>query len=85
MNRFADASRVSGADFFAQVFGITPEQRQAERQREVERCIAAINRGDTYGWPPVMVAACRQIMAEREGILQLEARQLPDGSWSVAA
>lgn len=60
-----DASKVSGRDFLDAITGNSPEKRAEHRQREIERCIRAIQRGDTYGWPPVMVAECRHIMAMR--------------------
>lgn len=59
----ADASKVSGAEFFDAVFGVTPEMREEKARLMREQCIAATERGDTYGWPPLMVAECREIMA----------------------
>ena len=61
----ADARRVSPCEFLDFVFGTSPEDR-AKRDRAMEPdCIAAIERGDTYGWPPLMVARCREIIDAR--------------------
>lgn len=58
----ADAGKVSGRQFLDALGLSSPEQR-AERQREmIAQCIAAIERGDTYGWPPLLVAQCREQM-----------------------
>lgn len=67
----ADARTVSGLDFFDAVFGSSPERRQQRLDETREQCILAIQRGDTYGWPPAMVDDCRKIMADREAPEQL--------------
>jgi hypothetical protein len=72
----ADASKVSGAAFLDAILGITHEQRAEQRQQDIERCIRAIVRGDTYGYPPVFVNECRAIMAEREALGEQVARDL---------
>lgn len=41
-------------------------------RRMHEQCIRAIERGDTYGWPPLMVADCRKIIAERVALTDVE-------------
>lgn len=63
----ADASKVSGAQFLEHFFG----SYEAKRQEQFERCIRAINRGDTYGWPPMMVEHCKKLMAEREALTEV--------------
>jgi hypothetical protein len=55
----ADARKMSGADFIDAILGITHEQRAEQRQQDIERCIRAIQRGDTYGWGPFWIAECR--------------------------
>jgi hypothetical protein len=62
MSISADASKVSPTEFIDRVFGTTPESRAADRQRDIARCIRAIERGDVYGFPPVLVAECRKLM-----------------------
>lgn len=61
-----DARKVSPREFIEALGLSSPEQREARRQRDRELCIAAIKAGNTYGFPPVMVAECREIIAERE-------------------
>lgn len=61
----ADASKVSATAFLDAVLGITPEQIEERRRLSREQCIRAIEAGDTYGFPPVLVDECRQIMTER--------------------
>ena len=61
----ADAGQVSARTFFDAITGRTDEQRTEERRRMDEQCIRAIERGDTYGWPPASVERCRKIMASR--------------------
>jgi hypothetical protein len=62
----ADARAVTPQQFFDAITGDSAEKR-AERDRVMhEQCIRAIERGDTYGWPPAMVEECRAIMAERQ-------------------
>ena len=74
----ADARKVSPRAFL-DALGLSSPELRAERQRNLEeQCIRAIERGDTYGWPPMMVADCRRIMAEREPILGLTAEELSD-------
>lgn len=60
----ADASKVSGRDFLDAITGNSPEKREAHRQAEIAKCIRAIERGDTYGFPPVMVDECRKLMGD---------------------
>lgn len=73
----ADASKVSGRDFLDLVTGNSPEKRALRREQEIAKCIAAIKRGDTYGFPPVMVAECKQIMAEEDAALVYVERIAP--------
>jgi hypothetical protein len=68
--------KMSGADFLDAILGITHEQRAEQRQQDIERCIRAIQRGDTYGYPPVFVNECKAIMAEREALGEQVARDL---------
>jgi hypothetical protein len=52
-------------EFFCRLFG--SDEQRAERDRQAdERCIRAIQAGDTYGYPPVQVDRCRQLMALRD-------------------
>jgi hypothetical protein len=60
----ADARDVTPRQFMDAVFG--PFDREDHQMRE--RCIAAIKRGNTYGWPPAMVEDCQAIIAERDGL-----------------
>lgn len=62
----ADASTVSGADFFNSLFPDFAARREARRELDRQRCILAIERGNTYGFPPAMVEECRQIMADEQ-------------------
>lgn len=62
----ADARKVSPLGFLDALALSSPEKREAQRQRDIESCIRAIHRGDTYGYPPVLVAECKRIIAERE-------------------
>jgi hypothetical protein len=41
----------------------SPEKRAARQAENREQCIRAIEAGDTYGWPPLLVEECRAIMA----------------------
>lgn len=61
-----DARKVSGREFIDALGLSTPEQREARRQQSREQCIRAIESGNTYGFPPMLVAECREIIAERE-------------------
>lgn len=71
----ADARKVSGRDFLDALGLSSPEKREARRQQDRERCIRAIERGNTYGFPPSLVAECRTIMELRqpEGSSRIEA------------
>ena len=62
----ADASKVSGTQFLDAIGFDSPERRSARQAQMQEQCIQAIERGDTYGWPPLMVEDCRKVMAERK-------------------
>jgi hypothetical protein len=48
----ADASQVSASAFLDAILGITHEQRAEQRRLDIERCINAIQRNDTYGNGP---------------------------------
>lgn len=37
-----------------------------------EQCIRAIHRGDTYGYPPMLVEHCKKLIAEREPLTEVE-------------
>ncbi len=58
----ADASRVSPQQFLDSIGLDSPARRAARRAEMQGQCIRAIERGDTYGWPALMVAGCREIM-----------------------
>lgn len=78
----APADQVSMLDFM-DAFGLSsPEQREASRELLISQCCAAIRSGDTYGWPPMLVAQCK---AQFPDILGLEAKPIGDGRWQVAA
>lgn len=64
----ADARKTSGLDFMDAIGFSSPEERAARRALMQEQCIRAIQAGDTYGWPPLMVAECRTIIAERQAL-----------------
>lgn len=66
MNRAitADASKVTAREFLDAVGLSSPEERAERRRRLVSQCMAAIESGDTYGWPPVLVQQCREQMIE---------------------
>lgn len=72
----ADASQVSASAFLNAILGITHEQRAEQRRLDIERCINAIQRNDTYGWPPVFVNECKAIIAEREALGEKVEREL---------
>lgn len=61
-----DASRVTPRGFLDFVTGDTPAKREQRLHEDRQRCIRAIEKGDTYGFPPVMVEECRKIMAESD-------------------
>jgi hypothetical protein len=61
----ADASKMSGLAFMDATGVSSPEKRAADRLQMQQQCIRAIERGDTYGWPPMMVAECRKLMEAR--------------------
>lgn len=63
----AKASKVSGLEFCDVITGRSPEIRAAEREQTIQRCIRAIERGDVYGFPPMLVDECREIMAGESG------------------
>jgi hypothetical protein len=62
----ADASKVSGRAFLDAIGLSSPEAREARREQSRQRCIRAIERGDTYGFPPSLVDECRQIIADED-------------------
>jgi hypothetical protein len=61
----ADASKMSGLAFMDATGMSSPEKRATDRLQMQQQCIRAIERGDTYGWPPMMVAECRKLMEAR--------------------
>jgi hypothetical protein len=64
----ADASKVSGAEFFRAIFG--GESREERYAKYLEQLIGRIQRGDDlYGNPPLAVADARKLIAEREAQL----------------
>lgn len=72
----ADASKVTPLQFLDALGLSSPEQRAANLASLREQCINAIERGDTYGWPPLMVADCRKIMAENRSVPPIPPRHL---------
>lgn len=62
----ADAKKVTPAQFMDAVFG--PSNIEEMRAKDRERCIRAIERGDVYGIPPVLVRECLHIMAMRAAV-----------------
>lgn len=68
----ADASRVTPLAFMDAIGMSSPEQRAESKREMEEQCIRAIERGDTYGWPPSMVAECRKIIAARIPLTDVE-------------
>jgi hypothetical protein len=49
---------------FMDTIGMSSPEKRAKRQAELRaQCIRAIEGGDLYGWPPLLVEECRQIMA----------------------
>jgi hypothetical protein len=63
----ADASKVTPRQFIDALGLSSPEEREARRAADREGCMRAIRRGDTFGWPGVLVDQCRAIIAERDG------------------
>jgi hypothetical protein len=81
----ADASQMSGRDFLDALGLSSPEHREARRQQDREQCIRLIEVGGSLrGFPPVLVAECRQIIAEREGGWALAERSAFGMSASVS-
>ena len=62
----ADASKMSPRGFLEALGLASHEMREARRMADRERCIAAIKRGSTYGFPPSLVAECREIIDDQE-------------------
>ena len=62
----ADARKVTSREFLSLVTGFTDEVRAARREETRQQCIRAIGRGNTYGFPPSLVAECRAIMASQD-------------------
>lgn len=62
----ADARTISPRAFLDFVTGSSPEQREARREQDRQACIRAIRNGSTYGFPPAMVAECREIIDDQE-------------------
>lgn len=66
----ADARAVTPRQFLDSLGLSSPEVR-AKRDRELrEQCIRAISRGDTYGWPPALLAECRKLIEEQESLTE---------------
>jgi hypothetical protein len=64
----ADASKVTPRQFIDALGLSSPEEREARRAADREGCMRAIRRGDTFGWPGVLVDQCRAIIAERDAV-----------------
>jgi hypothetical protein len=77
----ANARKVSGLQFLDAIGLDSPERREMRAREMREQCIRAIEAGDTYGWPPSMVADCRKGMERAD----LTPKELPNGRFQVAA
>jgi hypothetical protein len=74
----ADASKVTPLEFMDAIGMSSPEKR-AKRQAELRaQCIRAIEGGHLYGWPGLLVAECRAIIAERD---KPELKRTGTGDW----
>jgi hypothetical protein len=83
----APANKVSGADF-ARSLGLnirTKEQKAAEWQADCERYADMIERGGEWAVPPPCLWDARRIVQERAKRADLDPKELPDGSFQVAA
>lgn len=60
----ADAAKASPQQFLDRLGLDGPERREARLNAHYASCIRAIERGDTYGFPPMMVEHCKTIMAD---------------------
>ena len=72
----APADKVTPLQFLDALTGRNAETRAAERRQLYEDCKAAIRRGNTYGWPPVMVDMCRAEMEAEEALTAKVERDL---------
>lgn len=64
----ANARAVSPRQFLDALGMDSPEKRTARQALLREQCIRAIEAGDTFGWPPLLVEECREIMAQRAAL-----------------
>ena len=62
----ADASKVSGRSFLDGLGLSSPEIREARRELDRAKCIAAIKAGRTHGFPPSLVAECCDLIADED-------------------
>lgn len=74
----ADARTVSPAEFMETVLPGFHERRANERMMIREQCIRAIRAGSTYGFPPMLVAECREMIAERDELVDASVTSLGD-------
>ena len=66
------ADKVSSRGFLEALGLTSADKRVADLALMHQQCIRAIERGDLYGWPPMMVAHCRKVMAERVSLVEVE-------------
>jgi hypothetical protein len=71
------ADRMSGIEFLDAIGLSSPEKRSAAAALMQEQCIRAIESGNTYGWPPLMVAECQKIIEERARLTECRPDPLP--------
>ncbi len=62
----ADADKVSPRQFLDGLGLSSPEIRAARREHDKQSCKRAILRGDTYGYPPMLVDQVRAEMAAEQ-------------------
>lgn len=65
-NGFTEDARKPAPRMASLLEGLAGGSREDILREHQERCIRAIERGDTYGFPPMMVADCRKIIEERK-------------------